>query len=54
MSDVDNKVKMIVEGVLLAAGRPLTLDNIIQVFSKEEQPDRKELNLVMESSGIRV
>ena len=48
MSDVDNKVKMIVEGLLLAAGRPLTLDNIIQVFSKEEQPDRKELNLVME------
>ncbi len=49
MSDVDNKVKMIVEGVLLAAGRPLTLDNIIQVFSKEEQPDRAELKLVMES-----
>ena len=49
MSDVDNKVKMIVEGLLLAAGRPLTLDNIIQVFSKEEQPDRKELKLVMES-----
>lgn len=49
MSDVDNKVKMIVEGVLLAAGRPLTLDNITQVFSKEEQPDRKELKLVMES-----
>ena len=49
MSDVDNKVKMIVEGVLLAAGRPLTLDNIVQVFSKEEQPDRAELKLVMES-----
>ncbi|PCI80398.1 MAG: SMC-Scp complex subunit ScpB [SAR86 cluster bacterium] len=49
MSDVDNKVKMIVEGLLLAAGRPLTLDNIIQVFSKEEQPDSKELNLVMDS-----
>ena len=48
MSDVDNKVKMIVEGLLLAAGRPLTLDNIIQVFSKEEQPDRKELTMVME------
>ena len=49
MSDVDNKVKMIVEGLLLAAGRPLTLDNIIQVFSKEEQPDRKELIAVMDS-----
>ena len=49
MSDVDNKVKMIVEGLLLAAGRPLTLDNIIQVFSKNEQPDRQELKLVMDS-----
>jgi len=49
MSEVDNKVKVIVEGLLLAAGRPLTLDNIIQVFSKDEQPDRKELIAVMES-----
>lgn len=49
MSEVDNKVKMIVEGLLLAAGRPLTLDNIIQVFSKDEQPDRKELIAVMDS-----
>lgn len=49
MSDVDNKVKMIVEGLLLAAGRPLSLDNIIQVFSKDEKPDRNELKSVMES-----
>jgi len=49
MSDVDNKVKMIVEGLLLAAGRPLTLDNIMQVFSKDERPDRNELKTVMES-----
>ncbi len=48
MSDVDNKVKMIVEGLLLAAGRPLSLDNIIQVFSKDEQPDRKELKAVLD------
>lgn len=49
MSDVDNKVKMIVEGLLMAAGRPLTLDNIIAVFAKNEQPDRKELKTVMEA-----
>jgi segregation and condensation protein B len=49
MSDVDNKVKMIVEGLLLAAGRPLTLDNIIQVFSDDEKPDRKELKAVMDN-----
>ena len=49
MSDVDNKVKMIVEGCLLAAGRPLTLDNIIAVFEKSEQPDREELKQVMQA-----
>ncbi len=49
MSDVDNKVKMIVEGLLMAAGRPLTLDNIIAVFAKNEQPDRAELKTVMEA-----
>ena len=49
MSDVDNKVKMIVEGCLLAAGRPLTLDNIIAVFEKSEQPDRDELKQVMQA-----
>jgi len=49
MSDVDNKVKMIVEGLLMAAGRPLTLDNIISVFARGEKPDRKELKAVMEA-----
>lgn len=49
MSDVDNKVKMIVEGLLLAAGRPLTLDNIAQVFSEDEKPDKEELTAVMQS-----
>tara|TARA_B100000959_G_scaffold146552_1_gene153872 strand:+ start:6261 stop:7328 length:1068 start_codon:yes stop_codon:yes gene_type:complete len=49
MSDVDNKVKMVVEGLLLAAGRPLSLDNIAQVFSKHERPDRKELKAVMQA-----
>ncbi|NKB31581.1 MAG: SMC-Scp complex subunit ScpB [Pseudomonadales bacterium] len=48
-SDVDNKVKMIVEGLLLAAGRPLTLDNIAQVFSKRERPDKKELKTVLQA-----
>lgn len=47
MADLDNKVKMIVEGLLLAAGRPLTLDNIALVFNEKERPDRKELKAVM-------
>ncbi|MEQ8953251.1 MAG: SMC-Scp complex subunit ScpB, partial [Gammaproteobacteria bacterium] len=49
MSDVDNKVKMIVEGVLLAAGKPLSMDAITQVFSQDERPDRKELRAVLDS-----
>ena len=49
MSDVDNKVKMIVEGCLLAAGRPLNLDDIIAVFEESEQPDRSELKEVMQA-----
>lgn len=49
MSDVDNKVKMIVEGLLLAAGRPLSLDNIIKVFARGERPDKKELKTVMDA-----
>jgi segregation and condensation protein B len=49
MSDVDNKVKMIVEGLLMAAGRPLTLDSIIAVFARGEKPDRKELKAVMDA-----
>jgi len=40
---------MVVEGLLLAASRPLTLDNIAQVFSVRERPDRKELKVVMKA-----
>lgn len=50
MSEVDNKVKMIVEGLLLAAGRPLSLDNISQVFCDEDEPpEKKELRTVLEA-----
>ncbi len=48
MSDVDNKVKMIIEGLLLAAGRPLSLDSIAAVFSDDERPDSEELLSVLE------
>ena len=48
MSDLDNKLKMVVEGLLLAAGRPLTIDNIASVFDKKERPDRQELKAVMQ------
>lgn len=48
MSNVDNKVKMIVEGLLLAAGRPLTLENIGQIFADDDEiPEKSELQEVM-------
>ena len=48
MGDVDNKVKMVVEGLLLASGRPLTIANIANVFGEKERPDSRELRLIMD------
>ena len=47
MSEIDNKVKMIIEGLLLAAGRPLSLESIANVFSEEERPQNEELLSVL-------
>ncbi len=47
MNDVDNKVKMIIEGLLLAAGRPLTLESIAAVFNDDERPENDELLAVL-------
>ena len=47
MNDVDNKVKMIIEGLLLAAGRPLTLESIAAVFNDDERPENEELLAVL-------
>ena len=49
MADVDNKIKMIVEGLLLAAGKPLGLSVIASVFSEDERPDNAELKEVLEA-----
>ncbi|HJO11789.1 MAG: SMC-Scp complex subunit ScpB [Gammaproteobacteria bacterium] len=49
MNDVDNKIKIIIEGLLLAAGKPLNLDGIARIFAEEERPDKAELRTVMES-----
>jgi len=49
MSDVDNKTKMIVEGLLLAAGKPLDLDVITTIFSEDERPDKVELRQILDS-----
>ena len=48
VGDFDNKVKMIIEGLLLAASRPLNLSEIAQVFDADERPDKKELKKIIE------
>ncbi len=45
---IDHKVKIIVEGVLMAAGRPLNVDQIGEVFSEDERPDKKELYSILD------
>lgn len=42
------ELKNIVEAALLAAGRPLSLDNLQSLFNEVECPDRKELRGVLE------
>ena len=49
MNDVDNKVKMVVEGLLLASGRPLAIGDIANVFDEKERPDTKELKAIMQT-----
>ena len=42
-SDNDTRIKHIVESVLLASGKPLTLDNILGVFGDGEKPERDQI-----------
>jgi len=48
VGDIDNKVKMIIEGLLLATSRPLDLKEIAQIFDENERPDKKELRKIIE------
>ena len=48
MGEIDNKVKMIIEGLLLATSRPLNLKEIAQIFDENERPDKKELRKIIE------
>jgi segregation and condensation protein B len=57
----EDKLKQIVEASLLAAGRPLSLDQILALFEEKEQPEKKALRDVMtelmqdyEGRGIEV
>ncbi len=47
MNDLE-KIKQIIEGLLLTAGKPLTLDKIAEIFTKDELPERDVLKTAME------
>lgn len=42
-----DKLKQIVEAALLAAGGPLTVDNLQELFLEEERPEKKDLREVL-------
>lgn len=44
----EQNIKHIVEAVLLAAGKPMTLDQILAVFTEDLAPGRDELRAVLE------
>ena len=48
MSEQANKLKQIIEGLLLAAGKPLSLTAMAELFSEEERPDDEVLRAVLE------
>jgi segregation and condensation protein B len=43
------ELKNILEGALLAAGRPLSVDEILALFSDEERPDRVEVKKALDA-----
>lgn len=44
-----NRLKHILEAALLAAGRPLSIDEMLRLFLDAEQPDRKEIRAALEA-----
>jgi segregation and condensation protein B len=44
-----DRLKQIIEGALLAAGRPLSVDQLLALFLDEEQPSRDEIRAAIES-----
>ena len=44
-----DRLKQIAEAILLAAGRPLTLDQLLALFEEHERPERTELREALEA-----
>lgn len=49
MSPDSQPLKNIVEAALLAAGRPLTLDELLDLFTDEERPERAQVRDVLDA-----
>jgi segregation and condensation protein B len=47
----ESQLKKILEGVLLAAGKPLPIDRLEALFTEQERPERDELEAVLTSIG---
>ncbi|MET0093698.1 MAG: SMC-Scp complex subunit ScpB, partial [Sedimenticola sp.] len=45
----ETKLKQIIEAALLAAGGPLSLDGILELFLEEERPEKKALRAAMKA-----
>jgi segregation and condensation protein B len=45
------RLKQITEAILLAAGRPLSLDQLLLLFAEEERPSRGEMSRALELLG---
>lgn len=52
MSMNHDRLKQIIEGALLAAGRPLSIDQLLTLFLDEEQPSRQEIREAIDSLKV--
>ena len=43
------ELRNVVEGALLAAGRPLTLDELLALFPDDDRPDRAEMRKALDA-----
>ncbi len=46
-----NRTKQIIEAALLAAGRPLLIDQLLELFAEDQRPERKALRELLAEIG---
>jgi len=44
-----DQLKNVIEAILLAAGRPMSIDKLLTMFPEQEQPERGELRDAVEA-----